>query len=97
MTKHENDGSFSRFQQRELMLGTETVSVTEYKGFEIQIRTYNGVSAKIYGRKGDKRYCLRLKGFNFMQVEVLLQKQKEYINEYSDRLNEKLAKKNNSK
>ena len=93
--EHKNDGTFSVFKQRELQLGTETVSITEYKDFEIQIRTYAGamyaaITATIYGRKNEKRIRLRTQGYSFMVVEKLLQKQKNYIDEYSQRLNDKL-------
>lgn len=88
-----NDGSFSRFQQRELMLGTETVSVTEYNCFEIQIRTYNGISAKIYGRKNGKRILLREKNFVYHLASDLIQKQKNYIDEFEKSLNQKLENK----
>lgn len=87
-----DDGSFAVFKQRELQRGTETICITLYKGFEIRIRTYCGISYKIYGFVGEKRKRIAEKHFNYYKVSELLERAKRHIDENSVKLNEKLNK-----
>jgi hypothetical protein len=75
-----------------------TESFQEYKGYTIKLRaaTGNGFWYKIIktypnssSPNGIKNLLLREKGWNFIEPNILLQKAKNYIDNYSKELEEK--------
>ena len=86
---------FDNFEQRQLSRGIETKSRTNYKEYEIVLRCYtgSGISAKIVRiNEQGKRIQLREKYWNFHNPLELLNKQKQYIDEYGNQLVEKYNK-----
>lgn len=83
---------FPAFKQRELQLGTETCSTTEYKGYQIFLRAYvgSGIRYTIYKVVNGRKYKLRYIIYEYMQPEDLLQLAINYINLYNFRLVHKL-------
>ena len=80
------------------MSRTITESYHSYKGYTIKLRavSYNGFWYKIIKQapnetspNGIKNLLLRERGFNFILPADLLKKAKDYIDAFSDKLEEK--------
>ncbi len=73
--------TFDNFKQRELAMGTETCSTTEYKGHTIFMRAYygSGIYWKVSKLINGKWTKLKRRHYNFMLPEDLLQEAKDYI------------------
>ena len=85
--------TFDNFKQRQLQLGLETKSETEYKGYLIILRAYNtDISVKIAKLITGKRIYLREEHWNFYNPIKLLEKMKNYIDTYEYNLLLKLKK-----
>jgi transcriptional regulatory protein LevR len=85
--------TFDNFQQKILSNGLETKSETEYKGYLIVLRcyTFRGISAKIIKVLDcGKRKELRQEHWNFYKPIDLLNKMKNYIDNYEINLIKKL-------
>lgn len=86
---------FENFKQRELKLGTETMSETTYKGYIIRLRAYNfsGINGKIIKvLESGKRKILREKSYNFKIPIDFLNELKNYIDNHEINLINKLNK-----
>jgi hypothetical protein len=76
--------TFDNFKQRQLSRGLETMSETEYKGYIIMLRCYSlsGITAKIIKGYNDRRILLRQQCWTFYEPIKLLEKMKNYIDNY---------------
>lgn len=80
--KTEIPSTFENFKQRQLTLGMETCSTTNYKGFEIFIRAYYLSGIKyVIRKKGDKNK-LRGRHVNFCDPYKFLQHAKDWVDNY---------------
>ena len=86
---------FDNFKQRQLSMGMETCSTTEYKGYNIFLRAYinSGIKYKIIKPYNGKNIILREKAWWFMKPNELLQKAKDYIDNHEVNLIEKFNNK----
>ena len=87
--------TFDNFQQRMLSNGLETKSETKYKGYLIVLRCYasKGISAKIVKvLESGKRKHLRQEHWSFYIPLDLLNRMKNYIDNYEVNLINKLKK-----
>lgn len=85
--------NFDNFKQRKLQRGLETMSETEYKGYILQLRTYNmsGITGKIIKViDSGKRIRLRERTYNFKIPLDFLKELKNYIDNYEINLINKL-------
>ncbi|AZA82207.1 hypothetical protein C1637_09745 [Chryseobacterium lactis] len=93
----ENKNSdFVQFTKKELKNGTETISKTEYKGYVIRLRTYNGASMSISKENGKGFTELYKRNYSFGLLSNLLQKAKDYIDNHEDNLIRKFESKNDN-
>lgn len=73
--------------QKQLLLGTETISETPYKGYIIRIRAYNGISGKIIKVSPEgKNIVVRERLYDFFEIDALFTQLKDYIDMYEGRL-----------
>jgi len=88
---------FANFKQRELARGVETCSTTEYKGYQIFLRAYtgSGIWYRIFKQTKHRKYKLRERGYNFKLPSDLLQEAKNYIDNYSIKLEDKFTRLSN--
>lgn len=87
--------TFDNYQERRLARGIETMSETEYKGYIIRLRCYEG--SGIWGKiikvlDNGKRLQLRERGYNFMIPIVFLNQLKNYIDNHEINLINKIKK-----
>lgn len=68
-----------------------TESFQEYNGFIIRLRFVegNGASYSIIKKRLEKNVYLRKKHWDYQEPDTLLQKAKDYIDKFSDKLIEK--------
>lgn len=89
---NEIPSTFENFSQRKLGSGNiETMSETTYNGYAIRLRSFPNAGIKyiIYKSNNEKRIKLRIRCFNYCDPHELLQKAKDYIDNYGSNLIEK--------
>ncbi|WP_277496733.1 hypothetical protein [Elizabethkingia anophelis] len=91
----DKNSDFIQYTKKQLVYGAETVSKTEYKGYVIRIRTYEGASVSINKENGKGGYSeLYVRRYSFGKLSNLLQKAKDYIDNHESNLIEKFNLKN---
>ncbi len=91
----DQNSDFIQYTKKQLSNGVETVSRTEYKGYVIRLRTYNGASVSISKeniRGGFTEVYIRR--YSFGKLSNLLQKAKDYIDNHEGNLIKMFNKKN---
>ena len=87
--------TFDNYRQRQLARGLETMSETGYKGYIIRLRCYHlsGIRVTIIKQlESGKKLKLREEGWNYYVPLDLLNKMKNYIDNYEINLINKLNK-----
>lgn len=91
----DKNSDFIQYTKKQLSNGTETVSRTEYKGYVIRLRTYNGASFSISKENSRGGFTeVYIRRYSFGKLSSLLQKAKDYIDNHESNLIEKFNKKN---